>query len=556
LKKTSLIILILSLIFLSNSTLAASEKRTWISLGADALNLINSQPEKQLALKQVSTTKLSANSNEDISVVSIPESQLPALSELMHENFNRCAGFFYHKSLDEALTFNKNSASLKTTQTINYVIDNDDAVNGLLSQLSESNLRSTISNLSNFNNRYYRSQSGVDSTVSIFNSWQNIATTTGRDDISVAYYNHPDWIQPSVMATINGTTLSDEYVIVGGHLDSINGSSPSNGSAPGADDNASGIAVITELLNMIASSDFRPARTVILIGYAAEEVGLRGSQEIARSFYNDNKNVVGVAQFDMTSFYGTQGKDIVFITDYTNELQNQFMADLATTYLPDINIGYDDCGYACSDHASWTNFGFPASFPFEATMNNSNRNIHTPNDTEFDVAHVIKFTRLAGTYVAELAKGEMGNNQPTGALQFSVSNFDVDEGNNISLTINRIAGSNLAVSVDFSTVDDTAIAGTDYTASSGTLNWNNQDNAAKTIVISTSEVSQDKSFKVLLSNPQGGAILSTQNTAVVTINNVGSPNNEPPPASSSGGGLFHPLLLLLILLIGKPVIRF
>ena len=58
-----------------------------------------------------------------------------------------------------------------------------------------------------------------------------------------------------------------------------------------------------------------------------------------------------------------------------------FVAKLITTYLPGITIGYDSCGYACSDHASWTAQGYYASMPFETAMGQDNPYIHTANDT-------------------------------------------------------------------------------------------------------------------------------------------------------------------------------
>jgi len=539
-------LLFLSLFSISYSLHAEADKPVWISLGSDAFELFSSSTNDKINMQAYSSSSVSKSSNNDIMIVSIPESQLDALSGLMHENFHRCGGYFYHNSLQEALHFNNKSGKLKTARAVNYTIDNSDTVASLLSQLSLSNLESTITNLSNYNNRYYQSQTGVDSTALILDSWQGIAA--GRADISVEYFNHPSWIQPSVIATIEGTALADEYVIVGGHLDSINSGSPVNGQAPGADDNASGIAVITELLNMIVGSDFRPARSLLLMGYAAEEVGLRGSQEIASSYSAENKNVVGVAQFDMTSFNGTRGKDVIFITDYTDDQQNRFMEALIDTYLPEISYGHDICGYACSDHASWTNRGYPASFPFESTFNDSNRTIHTTNDTDFDVDHVMKFTQLAATYVAELAKGEIGSNQPAGALEFAVLTTEVNGGDDISLTVNRSGGTSSAVSIDYTTANDTAIAGTDYTADSGTLNWDNQDNTAKTITVTTNNVTQDKSFYVLLSNPQGGGILSSQSSIEVTIKSTSPPNNAPDPVGNSGGGTLHPAILLLLLL--------
>lgn len=45
-------------------------------------------------------------------------------------------------------------------------------------------------------------------------------------------------------------------------------------------------------------------------------------------------------------------------------------------------IGWVDtkCGYACSDHASWSNIGVPSAFAIESTFEDSNHRIHSTND--------------------------------------------------------------------------------------------------------------------------------------------------------------------------------
>jgi len=54
---------------------------------------------------------------------------------------------------------------------------------------------------------------------------------------------------------------------------------------------------------------------------------------------------------------------------------------LVGTYLPALKLGYDKCGYGCSDHASWNAQGYPASMPFESSMARDNPTIHTAKDT-------------------------------------------------------------------------------------------------------------------------------------------------------------------------------
>ncbi|WP_444997788.1 M20/M25/M40 family metallo-hydrolase [Aliikangiella sp. IMCC44359] len=387
---------------------SASDKKVWVSIGTDAYQLINQKYSSQLNLTRASLRN-SSNGDNPIAVVQMPESQINALSEFMHEEFNRCGGFVFHETLNEAQAFATAPAQMTPTMAVNYTIDNAAGVNALISEISTANLTATVNSLKNYHNRYYTQQSGVDAANWIKNKWSSISN--GRSDISVETYNH-SWNQPSVIATVTGTTNATEIVVIGGHLDSINQSNPSTGRAPGADDNASGIAVITETLRAIVASGFKPKKTIKFMGYAAEEVGLRGSKAIAQNFKSSNQNVIGVAQFDMTGRKGPQSDDIVFISDYTNNAQTQFMGQLIDTYLPGVSHGTDQCGYACSDHASWNNEGFPASFPAEARFNDSNQSIHTANDTSYDVNHSVNFAKLSAAYVGELAKGGTGTTPP------------------------------------------------------------------------------------------------------------------------------------------------
>jgi bacterial leucyl aminopeptidase len=152
---------------------------------------------------------------------------------------------------------------------------------------------------------------------------------------------------------------------------------------------------------------------VKFMAYAAEEVGLVGSAEIADAYHDQGVNVVGVLQLDMTNYKGSSG-DIYIYTDFTNPTQNAFVGSLVDTYLPGLIKGTSSCGYGCSDHASWTSEGYPASFPFEAVFGQHNPFIHTPQDT-IDKSggtanHALKFSKLAAAYLAETAKGGFGTN--------------------------------------------------------------------------------------------------------------------------------------------------
>jgi hypothetical protein len=74
----------------------------------------------------------------------------------------------------------------------------------------------------------------------------------------------------NVIADIPGTEKPDEYVIVGGHIDSWDG-------ATGATDNGTGCATTLEAARILMKSGVRPKRTIRFMLWSGEEQGLLGS---------------------------------------------------------------------------------------------------------------------------------------------------------------------------------------------------------------------------------------------------------------------------------------
>jgi leucyl aminopeptidase len=331
---------------------------------------------------------------------------LPELSRQVHAQLHRCGGYIVHASRAEgreALAGFK--AALRPAGKVSYAIDNDAEVNALLPQLQESQVRSSIVNLSTqYKNRYYTTTGGVDASNDLTLAWKQLAA--GRTDVTVKQFTHAGWPQKSVILTIKGATKPKEIVVIGGYLDSTVGNTGENSMAPGADDDASGVSSLQEVARVLLSSGYQPRRTLQFIAYAAEEVGLRGSADIAADYKAQGKKVVGAMQLDMTNYQGGTS-DYTLITDYTNAAQNDFVKRLAAHYVPTMVVNQGACGYACSDHASWTRNGYVASFPFESLLSQDNPYIHTAQDTidksGGTASHAIKFSRLALAFAVELA---------------------------------------------------------------------------------------------------------------------------------------------------------
>ncbi|MDN3487286.1 M28 family metallopeptidase [Pseudoalteromonas sp. APC 3224] len=379
---------------------AQDNENIWVTI--DPIAAKHYQQTKKTVSKSHQSLTIHATELDTVNFLKVKTSDVAQLSEFMHDNYHRCGGFVAHESLDEAKQYTEQLAAVQNQNTLafDYNIDNAQTTQQLINRISPNNLTNTVNSMSSFYNRYYTTQTGIDASQWLKDYWQQLAAS--RSDISVEYFTH-SWAQSSIIVTIPGEEKADEIVIIGGHLDSINQSNPTNGRSPGADDNASGIAVLSEVLRAIVDNDYKPQRTIQIMGFAAEEVGLRGSKAIASAYKSQGKNVVGMVQFDMTGNNGSN-EDIVMMTDYTTNAQNQFLGQLIDTYLPSVSYGFDQCGYGCSDHASWYQQGFTASMPFESKMADINRLIHTINDTNFDADHASKFAKLAVSYISEMAK--------------------------------------------------------------------------------------------------------------------------------------------------------
>jgi leucyl aminopeptidase len=371
----------------------ASADPVYISIGADGVRTafeVASTDRAQLSVQRMNTP---------IAVLQIDERELEPLSALMHERLHRCGGFLVHDSLAEAL-----AEPAPVRATVDYTLDRGDVVRAVLPAIREPEILSTIRALSSRKNRYYRSESGADVSKWLAHRWRGFSD---RKDVDVALFDQ-GYPQKSVILTIRGTTRPDEVVILGGHLDSIAPGGNAS-SAPGADDDASGIATLDHIAHTLLAAGYRPERTVQFMAYAAEEVGLRGSQAIARDYKKRGVNVVGVLQLDMTNYQGSD-RDIWLIDDFTSPAQNRFVAELIERYTK-ATWGVDRCGYACSDHASWHRIGVPASMPHETRSRDRNKHIHTARDTlevsNNNAAHAAKFAQLGAAYAIELAKGTL-----------------------------------------------------------------------------------------------------------------------------------------------------
>ncbi len=109
--------------------------------------------------------------------------------------------------------------------------------------------------------------------------------------------HHPDGIGKNVVGLIVGSDpeLKDEIIIIGGHLDHLG---KCYEIMPGANDNASAVAVLMGIAEAFHNCPIRPRRSVLLLGFGAEEQAVAGSNYYCGHPIFPLENTVGFLNMD------------------------------------------------------------------------------------------------------------------------------------------------------------------------------------------------------------------------------------------------------------------
>ena len=186
-----------------------AKRRAWITISDAAFRLIQTVAPDivSIASRQVGA----AGASEKVHAVVLDQSRLVEIAGTIHERLGQCGGFMYHASEAQArAALNWRPAAAPAPAPL-YGIHQRALVEPILAGMQEKHIASTIVTLSEFPNRYYASQSGVDASNWLLARWRELAA--GRDDISVAQLVHKAYPQASVTLTIAGTDLADEKVV-------------------------------------------------------------------------------------------------------------------------------------------------------------------------------------------------------------------------------------------------------------------------------------------------------------------------------------------------------
>jgi hypothetical protein len=190
----------------------------------------------------------------------------------------------------------------------------------MLREVDPGRIQATVLRLTQFGTRHTASSQadpvrGIGAaTAWVFQQMQAIAaTSSGRMTVQQQTFVQPvsstipvPTTITNVIATLQGTASPERFYVVTGHLDSrVTDVLNFTDDAPGADDDASGVAVVLELARLFATHKF--PGTLVFATVAGEEQGLFGSSFMAKQMKAAGNDVQGMFSNDIVG--ASQGWD-------------------------------------------------------------------------------------------------------------------------------------------------------------------------------------------------------------------------------------------------------
>jgi hypothetical protein len=324
--------------------------------------------------------------------------------------------------------------------------DFDSELRKMLGEVDVGRIQSIITTLAGFGTRHTASSQtdpnrGIGAAIAYVNGLMQDIAATSSGNMTV---QQQQFVQPvssnipvptsitNVIATLKGTASPERFYVITGHLDSrCTDVEDFTSDAPGADDDASGVAVMLELARIFATRQF--PGTLVFAAVDGEEQGLYGSTFMAQQMAAAANDVQGMFSNDIVgasqAFDGTRPDPHtlrLFLegipTDVTaNEISlmqavggendglsrqlGRFAVESAPFELTGMNIRViwrRDRYLRASDHVSFQGQGYPAARFTEPRENfdHEHRNVQVISGVQFgDLLEFVDFH-----YVARVAK--------------------------------------------------------------------------------------------------------------------------------------------------------
>jgi Zn-dependent M28 family amino/carboxypeptidase len=195
------------------------------------------------------------------------------------------------------------------------------------------------------------------------------------------------YVTKNVLAYIPGAEVPDSFVVFTAHYDHLGAMGKGN-FFPGANDNASGTAMVLSLARYFSQPKNKPKYSIAFMLFAAEESGLLGSMYYTANPTFPLKQIKYLINLDMV---GSGSEGISLVNGKANlKLTEKFKKiNLEHGFFTDIKIGGESCN---SDHCFFHKAGVPSVFIY--TRGPECQAYHNLNDVSAKTP-LTKFTELS-----------------------------------------------------------------------------------------------------------------------------------------------------------------
>lgn len=226
-----------------------------------------------------------------------------------------------------------------------------------------------------------------------------------RKGLGVTYHQWSPEAPPSLVATTTGTTRASEIVLVIAHLDDA----PTSGIAPGADDDASGVAAIMAAADICSRRKFQ--RTIRFVLFTGFEQSLLPCDRYAQDAHDRGDNIVAVLNLDMIGYNNGTARFEMHTrapteAGYAPELE---MAGMITKIVPGYGLSSSlipalRSGQYYTAVNSFRKYGYPGLLLIEQ-KEDFNPYPHTADDrlSKLDTLYLQNVTKVAVALVGHLA---------------------------------------------------------------------------------------------------------------------------------------------------------
>ncbi len=273
--------------------------------------------------------------------------------------------------------FNKKASLPRLSRDFPQVTEVDPRIQEMLDQVSQDSMQATVQHLQDYGHRLWNSDNAFAASDWIAGRMQALGLEVEQQPFYANTWLGSGNAAPNVIGIQRGTLYPDTYVVCGSHFDSFSWDAYYGGMAPGADDNATGVASVLESARIMTQYEFE--YSIIYCAYGCEEMGLYGSEAYASRCQQEGMDIIGYFNNDMNGYlYGDQ---IHIDCIYPNSVEpiGTYYMNVGSVYYPELPIRHVNFNEGDSDHTSFNNHGYMGIYPFEDYQHYSPY-IHTVND--------------------------------------------------------------------------------------------------------------------------------------------------------------------------------